>query len=101
MRRRARLAEGWRQRQLARRARVHQPQIARVERGEAAGHALIARIARPLGLVPGLVAAAQPAPSQPQQPAHDNIDANVETWRAAWPEVDPEVFAILTRLRQA
>jgi DNA-binding MarR family transcriptional regulator/DNA-binding XRE family transcriptional regulator len=94
----ARIAAGWTQRELARRAGVHQPQIARIERGEDMQVSLFARIARPLGLAPGLVL---PLARDATPAAHDSVDANVETWRAAWPQVDPEVFAVLARLTQA
>lgn len=95
---RARLAAGWSQRELAQRAGVHQPQIARIERGEDTQVSLLARVAQPLGVTPGLV---HPAALEPPAELHDHIDASIESWRAAWPQIDPEVFAVLTRLRQA
>jgi DNA-binding MarR family transcriptional regulator/DNA-binding XRE family transcriptional regulator len=98
MLKRARLAAGWSQRELAQRAGVHQPQIARIERGEDTQLSLLARVAQPLGVTPGLV---HPAAFEPSPELHDHIDTNIESWRAAWPQVDPEVFAVLTRLRQA
>lgn len=102
MLKRARLAAGWSQRELARRAGVHQPQIARIERGENVQMALLARLAGPLGMAPGLLVPRSGDGQGDGEPAaHDRIDANVETWRAAWPQVDPEVFAVLARLRQA
>jgi DNA-binding MarR family transcriptional regulator/DNA-binding XRE family transcriptional regulator len=90
----ARLAAGLSQRELARRAGVHQPQVVRAEHGEDVQLSLLARLAQPLGLQPGLMAAVS-------QQHHDAIDSKVGTWRAAWPQVDPEVFAILTRLARA
>ena len=94
----ARLAAGWTQRELARRAGVHQPQVARMERGEDVQVSLLARIAAPLGLAPGFI---PPPAGEPTPITHDSVDANVETWRAAWPQVDPEVFAVLARLTHA
>src|SRR2546423_6667182 len=90
----ARVAAGLSQRELARRAGVHQPQVVRAERGEDVQLSLLARLAQPLGLAPGLMSAL------PQQ-HHDSIASKVDTWRQAWPKVDPEVFAILTRLARA
>src|SRR5438270_4105107 len=90
----ARLAAGWSQRELARRAGVHQPQVVRAERGEDLQLSLLARLAEPLGLAPAL-SSSQPAVR------HDRIDEHFETWRAAWPQVDPEIFAVFTRLAHA
>jgi len=99
---RARLAAGWSQRELAQRAGVHQPQIARIERGEDTQVSLLARVAQPLGVVPGLlVARVGDAPPGAEGALHDSIDPNLETWRRAWPQIDPEVFAVLARLMQA
>jgi DNA-binding MarR family transcriptional regulator len=102
--RRAREAAGWSQRELAARACVHQPQVARVERGEDVQLSLLARLGAPLGLVPGLLAMG-PAPGAVQPPApaalHDTVADSVESWRTTWPDVNPEVFAILTRLMRA
>jgi len=97
----ARLAAGWTQRELAHRAGVHQPQIARLERGEDVLVSLLARVARPLGIAPRLLA--PPAASEPREtpPVRDSVAGNVESWRAAWPQVDPEVFAIMARLTRA
>jgi DNA-binding MarR family transcriptional regulator/DNA-binding XRE family transcriptional regulator len=98
----ARLAAGWSQRELAQRAGVHQPQIARIERGEDVQVSLLARVAQPLGVAPGLVhPLALEALAEATEEPHDPIDANIESWRAAWPQIDPDVFAALTRLRQA
>ncbi|WP_280155455.1 helix-turn-helix domain-containing protein [Piscinibacter sp. XHJ-5] len=91
----ARLAAGLTQRELARRAGVHQPQVARLERGEDVQVSLLTRVAAPLGLVPGLVRL------QAVDGSRDIVEANVDTWRVAWPQVDPQVFAILARLAQA
>jgi DNA-binding MarR family transcriptional regulator/DNA-binding XRE family transcriptional regulator len=102
--RRAREAAGWSQRELAARAGVHQPQVARVERGEDVQSSLLARLGAPLGLVPGLLAMGPGAKAvQPPAPAalHDTVADSFESWRATWPDVNPEVFAILTRLMRA
>jgi DNA-binding MarR family transcriptional regulator/DNA-binding XRE family transcriptional regulator len=102
--RRAREAAGLSQRELAARAGVHQPQVARAERGEDVQLSLLARLGAPLGLVPGLLASA-PAPGAvpPSAPAalHDTVADSFESWRATWPDVDPEVFAIQARLMRA
>lgn len=90
----SRIAAGLSQRELARLAGVHQPQVVRAEHGEDLQLSLAARLAQPLGLKPGLVAA-------PAQEHHDSIDPQLATWRDAWPGVDPEVFAVLTRLKHA
>lgn len=92
----ARIAAGLTQRELARRAGVHQPQVARLERGEDVQVSLLTRVAAPLGLVPGLVRL-QVVDDGPL----DIVEANVDTWRVAWPQIDPQVFAILARLAQA
>lgn len=99
--RRARIAAGWTQRDLALRAGVHQPQVVRAERGDDIQVSLLVRLARPLGFVArlGLPAAdnhADPAAS----PVRDRVGANIDSWRAAWPQIDPEVFAILARLAE-
>ena len=101
MLKRARLAAGWSQRELAHRAGVHQPQVARIERGEDLQVSLLTRIACPLGLSPGLTLPMAGGALRAAAPADDRIDANVETWRAAWPQVDPQVFAVMARLTQA
>lgn len=102
--RRAREAAGWSQRELAARADVHQPQVARAERGEDVQLSLLAKLAAPLGLVPALVAMG-PAPGalQPAAPAalHDTVADSYESWRTTWPDVNPEVFAIQARLMRA
>ena len=88
-----RTAAGWSQRELARRAGVHQPQIVRAERGDDLQQSVLARIAAPLGLAPTL------APVAPAAAAYDDVvQPNLESWRRAWPEVDPQVFAVLARL---
>lgn len=93
--RRARSAAGWTQRELAERAAVHQPQVARAESGADLQLSLLERIARPLSLELAL----RPLPDAAR--GADAVDASVDTWRAAWPQVDPEVFAVLARLAQA
>jgi DNA-binding MarR family transcriptional regulator/DNA-binding XRE family transcriptional regulator len=99
--RQARLAAGWSQRELARRAGVHQPQIARIERGEDIQVSLLERVAQPLGVAPGLVDPPAVRPREATAELHDHIDEQIVTWRTAWPQVDPDVFAVLTRLRLA
>jgi DNA-binding MarR family transcriptional regulator len=100
--RRARQAAGWSQRELAKRAGVHQPQIARIERGEDIQVSLLERVVKPLGVAPGLVhPPAADAPGGSGTELHDHIDEQIATWRIAWPQVDPDVFAVLTRLRLA
>jgi DNA-binding MarR family transcriptional regulator/DNA-binding XRE family transcriptional regulator len=85
---------GWSQRELAARAGVHQPQVARAERGDDLQLSVLARIAAPLGLAPTLgVPAAQPEPE-----ADDTVQHSVESWQRAWPTVDPQVFAAFARL---
>lgn len=96
--RQARLAVGWSQRELAHRAGVHQPQIARIERGDDIQVSLLERVARPLGVTTGLV---DPSLAGTAHELHDHIDEQIATWRTAWPHVDPDVFAVLTRLRLA
>ncbi|HSV44442.1 MAG TPA: helix-turn-helix domain-containing protein [Ramlibacter sp.] len=103
--RRAREAAGWSQRELARRAGVHQPQVARAESGQDVQLSLLARLAAPLGLEPGLLVAGPrpgsvPAPT-PAASLHDTVSESVDGWRAAWPEVDPEVFAVQARMLRA
>lgn len=102
--RRAREAAGWSQRELASRAGVHQPQVARAESGQDIQLSLLARLAAPLGLAPGLLAVA-PQPGVHPVPAtaalHDTVADSIETWRQAWPGVNPEVFAVQTRLLRA
>ena len=88
MLRRARLAAGWSQRELALRAGVHQPQIARIERGEDTQVSLLARVAQPLGVAPGLV---HPAALEPLPELHDHIDASIESWRG------PRCMAVAAR----
>src|SRR5688572_13217742 len=93
--RRAREAAGWSQRELAARAGVHQPQVARAESGQDVQLSLLARLAAPLGLVPGLMAAGlPPAASAAPAPAalHDTVADSFESWRQAWPSVEPEAF---------
>jgi DNA-binding MarR family transcriptional regulator/DNA-binding XRE family transcriptional regulator len=87
-----RAAAGWSQRELAQRAGVHQPQIVRAERGEDLQLSVLARIAAPLGLAPALASMAPAAEND------DVVQPNLESWRRAWPEVDPQVFAVLARL---
>lgn len=102
--RRAREAAGWSQRELAARAGVHQPQVARAESGHDIQLSLLARLAAPLGLVPGLLAAAlPPAASAAPAPAalHDTVADSFESWRQAWPSVDPEAFAVQARMLRA
>ena len=94
--RRARESAGWSQRELARRAGVHQPQVVRAERGEDMQLSVLARIAAPLGLAPGLVAAAGRADAGPssapaQAALHDAVEDSYDSWRATWPEVDDMV----------
>jgi DNA-binding MarR family transcriptional regulator/DNA-binding XRE family transcriptional regulator len=102
--RRAREAAGWSQRELAARAGVHQPQVARVERGDDVQLSLLTRLGAPLGLTPGLMAFAPPPRSVPAPaPAalHDTVADSFESWRTTWPQANPEVFAILARLMRA
>ena len=99
MLRQARLAAGWTQRELARRAGMHQPQIARLERGDDVQVSLLARVAQPLGLTPALQAPQGQSDEAPA--AGDSVADNLASWRAAWPQVDPEVFAVIARLRHA
>ena len=102
--RRAREAAGWSQRELARRAGVHQPQVVRAERGDDMQLSVLARLAAPLGLAPGLLAVAARADAVPvPAPAalHDTVADSFEGWRVAWPQVDPEVFAVFARLLRA
>lgn len=96
--RQARLAAGWSQRELALRAGVHQPQVVRAERGGDVQLSVLARLAAPLGLRPGLLSAIRDAPL-PALP--DPVDASMESWREAWPQEDAEVFAIYARLFRA
>ena len=63
--RRAREAAGWSQRELATRAGVHQPQVARAESGQDVQLSLLARLAAPLGLAPGLLAVGAGAGGRP------------------------------------
>jgi DNA-binding MarR family transcriptional regulator len=92
-----RAALGWSQRELAQRAGVHQPQVAKAERGDDLQLSVLARIAAPLGLRPSL--ADQLAPPGMQSVEEDDIvQQNLESWRHTWPEVDPHVFAVLARL---
>ncbi len=122
---RARTAAGWSQRELARRAGVHQPQVARAESGEDLQLSLLTRLALPLGLSLVLQPAAAansgsgkeveaaadgpgPAltPSAELQQASDvqvvdTVEASYQTWRIAYPDVDPQVFAVLARLTRA
>ena len=101
--RRAREAAGWSQRELATRAGVHQPQVARAESGQDIQLSLLARLAAPLGLVPGLLAAGLPASAAAPAPAalHDTVADSFESWRKTWPAVDTEVFAVQARLLRA
>jgi DNA-binding MarR family transcriptional regulator/DNA-binding XRE family transcriptional regulator len=100
--RRAREAAGWSQRELAARAGVHQPQVARAESGQDIQLSLLARLAAPLGLAPGLLAVAPPPGAAPAAAAlHDTVADSFESWRQAWPSVDPEAFAVQTRLLRA
>jgi DNA-binding MarR family transcriptional regulator/DNA-binding XRE family transcriptional regulator len=102
--RRAREAAGWSQRELAARAGVHQPQVARAESGQDVQLSLLARLGAPLGLVPGLLAAAlPPAASAAAAPAalHDTVADSFESWRQAWPSVEPEAFAVQARMLRA
>jgi len=102
--RRAREAAGWSQRELAARAGVHQPQVARAESGQDVQLSLLTRLAAPLGLAPGLLAVAPPPNAVPAPAAaalHDTVDDSFESWRQAWPMLDPEVFAVQTRLMRA
>jgi DNA-binding MarR family transcriptional regulator/DNA-binding XRE family transcriptional regulator len=104
--RRAREAAGWSQRELARRAGVHQPQVARAERGEDLLMSVLARLAAPLGLSPGLlvtagVRAASASPGSAATSPPDSVEASIDSWRATWPDVDPEVFAVFARLLRA
>ncbi|ROZ69160.1 helix-turn-helix domain-containing protein [Ramlibacter sp. WS9] len=102
--RRAREAAGWSQRELASRAGVHQPQVARAESGQDVQLSLLARLAAPLGLAPGLLAVAPPPGSSPASAAaalHDTVADSFESWRQAWPSVNPEAFAVQTRLLRA
>jgi DNA-binding MarR family transcriptional regulator/DNA-binding XRE family transcriptional regulator len=120
---RARTAAGWSQRELAKRAGVHQPQVARAESGEDLQLSLLTRLALPLGLSLVLQPAAAadnshqaetaadgvsptPAPSAGGQQvqdvqALDAVEASYKTWRIAYPDVDPQVFAVLARLTRA
>jgi len=104
--RRAREAAGWSQRELARRAGVHQPQVVRAERGGDVLVSVLARLAGPLGLAPGLLvvpgmgaAGMREAPDRPA--SADSVQASVDSWRATFPDVDPEVFAVFARLLRA
>ncbi|WP_022981564.1 helix-turn-helix domain-containing protein [Ideonella sp. B508-1] len=94
----ARLAAGWSQRELARRAGVHQPQVARAERGEDVQLSLMARLAAPLGWRPGLLSAAGDASPPPMR---DPVDVSVPTWLDAWPKEHSDVFAVYARLFRA
>jgi len=101
---RARLAAGWSQRELAARAGVHQPQVARAERGDDLQVSVLARIAAPLGLQPGLLAVAPgPGASAPAAAAalHDTVADSFESWRRTWPALDPELFAVQARMLRA
>jgi DNA-binding MarR family transcriptional regulator/transcriptional regulator with XRE-family HTH domain len=95
---RARQAAGWSQRELAARAGVHQPQIARIERGEDVQVSLLERVARPLGLEPALAVPRRDEQRPAATPASDSVTPHLASWSATWPQVDPEVFAVLTRL---
>ena len=104
--RRAREAAGWSQRELARHAGVHQPQVVRAERGQDVLVSVLARLAAPLGLAPGLLAAPGIAVGSMQQApdraaSADSVQASVDSWRATFPEVNPEVFAVFARLLRA
>lgn len=105
--RRARIGLGWSQRELAKRAGVHQPQVVRAERGDDMQISVLARIAEPLGLSPGLVATAHGldlvsvAQSAPAADWHDTVADSYESWRSTWPNVDPEVFSVMARLSLA
>ena len=102
--RRAREAAGWSQRELATRAGVHQPQVARAESGQDVQLTLLARLAAPLGLVPALMAAGLPSSSAAAPAAaalHDTVADSFESWRRTWPAVDTEVFAVQARLLRA
>src|SRR5438105_13807132 len=102
---RARAAAGWSQRDLAERAGVHQPQVARAERGDDMQASVLARIALPLGLAPALVpcgAAQAHDGGRPDAGAEaDVVEAGAESWREAWPQVDPQVFMVLAPLTRA
>src|SRR4051794_28616367 len=95
---RARLAAGWSQRELARRAGVHQPQVARAERGDDMQLSVLARLAAPLGLAPGLLAAALgPGDGSAPVALHDTVADSFESWRRTWPSVNAEAFAVQAR----
>lgn len=102
--RRAREAAGWSQRELAARAGVHQPQVARAESGQDVQLSLLARLGAPLGLVPGLMAAGLPrasAAAPAPEALHDTVADSFDSWRKSWPAVDTEVFAVQARLLRA
>jgi len=92
----ARAAAGWSQRELAERAGLHQPQVARAEGGGDLLLSQLARLAGPLGLTPCLARNA-PEPSA----AEDDNDASIQGWQSEWPMVDPQVFIVLARLARA
>lgn len=94
----ARLALGWSQRELAQRAGVHQPQVARAERGDDVQLSLLVRLAAPLGLRPGLLKGADGAPPAA---AHDAVDASLPSWHETWSNEHSEVFAVYARLFRA
>lgn len=100
-----RAALGWSQRELAQRAGVHQPQVARAERGDDLQLSVLARIAAPLGLRPTLAVAAvaavdacPPVASPAEEEDDDVVQHNLDSWRRAWPQIDPQVFAVIARL---
>lgn len=105
----AREAAGWSQRELARRAGVHQPQVAKAERGDDLHLSLMLRLAAPLGLNLGLLPGGSPSAEKAAQAVsvssdgalHDEVDDNMESWRRTYPDIDPAMFAIVTRLSLA
>jgi DNA-binding MarR family transcriptional regulator/transcriptional regulator with XRE-family HTH domain len=126
--REARLARGWSQRELARRAGVHQPQVVRVERGEDCQWSMLEKLAAPLGLRLGWHRAVDGGGSDTGTWAHsretvravnqaasmldDELAAQLPhleadeaalvpdlvVWGRAWPGVDPRLFALITML---
>jgi DNA-binding MarR family transcriptional regulator/DNA-binding XRE family transcriptional regulator len=102
---------GWSQRDLAQRAGVHQPQVVKAERGDDLQLSVLERIAAPMGLAPTLAqesavlspfaAAAALGDGRGNEAARldgDVVQHSLESWRRAWPQFDPEVFAVIARL---
>lgn len=100
----ARQAKSWSQRDLARACGLHQPQIARVEADHDVQLSTLLTIAHELGYTLTLTPhTAPPAPaSEASTPAApDQINANLATYRRAWPGVNPLAFALVARIMRA